>query len=62
MCAKAVWCRCHRRIVADYLIAQGETVYHIMGEGRLETARLTPAAVVQPDGTIHYPVAEGMAS
>ena len=62
MCAEAVWWRCHRRIVADYLIARGETVYHIMGEGRLETARLTPAAVVRPDGTIHYPVEGGTAS
>ena len=55
MCSEAVWWRCHRRIVADYLIARGETVLHIMGEGRLEPASLTPAAVVQPDGTIRYP-------
>ena len=60
MCAEAVWWRCHRRIVADYLIARGETVRHIMGQGRLETARLTPAAAVLPNGTIHYPAAEGM--
>jgi len=33
MCSEAVWWRCHRRIVADYLIANGETVFHIMGEG-----------------------------
>jgi uncharacterized protein (DUF488 family) len=55
MCSEAVWWRFHRRIVADYLIARGETVLHIMGEGRLEPARLTPGAVVQPDGTILYP-------
>ncbi|WGS44177.1 DUF488 domain-containing protein [Burkholderia sp. JSH-S8] len=55
MCAEAVWWRCHRRIVADYLIARGETVFHIMGPNRLEPARLTPGAVVQPDGTIVYP-------
>ncbi len=36
MCSEAVWWRCHRRIVADYLIAAGESVVHIMGEGRLE--------------------------
>lgn len=57
MCSEAVWWRCHRRIVADYLIARGETVFHIMGEGRLEPARLTPGAVVQLDGTILYPPA-----
>jgi uncharacterized protein (DUF488 family) len=55
MCSEAVWWRCHRRIVADYLIARGETVFHIMGQGRLEPARLTPGAVVQPGGTVEYP-------
>lgn len=55
MCSEAVWWRCHRRIVADYLIAGGETVFHIMGKGRLEPARLTPGAVVRADGTIVYP-------
>jgi hypothetical protein len=43
--------------VADYLLARGETVLHIMGEGRLEPARLTPGAAVQPDGRILYPAA-----
>ncbi|MGB3876763.1 MAG: DUF488 domain-containing protein [Shinella zoogloeoides] len=57
MCAEAVWWRCHRRIVSDYLIAQGETVFHIMGEGRFEEAHLTPGAEPQPDGTVIYPVA-----
>ncbi len=55
MCSEAVWWRCHRRIVADYLIASGETVFHIMGEGRLEPARLTPAADVRSATTIYYP-------
>jgi uncharacterized protein (DUF488 family) len=55
MCAEAVWWRCHRRIVADYLIAGGETVFHIMEHGRLEPARLTPGAVVEPDGKVLYP-------
>jgi uncharacterized protein (DUF488 family) len=34
MCAEAVWWRCHRRIITDYLIAAGETVFHILGKGR----------------------------
>ncbi|HEU5017242.1 MAG TPA: DUF488 domain-containing protein [Pseudolabrys sp.] len=54
MCAEAVWWRCHRRIVSDYLIAAGETVIHIMGHGRLEPARLTEAARPGPDG-VTYP-------
>jgi uncharacterized protein (DUF488 family) len=58
MCSEAVWWRCHRRIVADHLIARGETVFHIMDKGHLEPARLTPGAVVQPGGTIVYPAAQ----
>lgn len=62
MCSEAVWWRCHRRIVADHLIARGETVFHIMGQGRLEPARLTSGAVVQPDETIVYPETTAAAS
>jgi uncharacterized protein (DUF488 family) len=54
MCAEAVWWRCHRRIIADYLLAAGEPVFHIMGPGKIEPAHMTPAAVVQPDGTLAY--------
>ncbi|VWC38549.1 PF04343 family protein [Burkholderia arboris] len=62
MCSEAVWWRCHRRIVSDYLIARGETVLHIMGRNRVEPARLTAGAVVRPDGTIVYPDVEGGAA
>jgi uncharacterized protein (DUF488 family) len=55
MCSEAVWWRCHRCIVADYLIACGETVFHIMGQGRLAPAHLTPGGVIQPGGTVVYP-------
>ena len=55
MCSEAVWWRCHRRIVADHLLARGETVFHIMGQGRLAPARLTEGAVIQPGGTVVYP-------
>lgn len=59
MCSEAVWWRCHRRIVTDYLIARGETVCHIMAaarEGvRLDKARMTPGAVPRPDGAVVYP-------
>jgi uncharacterized protein (DUF488 family) len=59
MCSEAVWWRCHRRIITDYLIANGETVFHIMGKGRLENASLTKAAVIQPGKIVHlhYPAA-----
>lgn len=55
MCSEAVWWRCHRRIVADYLIAAGEDVFHIMAAGRFTPAHLTAGAVVQPGGAIFYP-------
>jgi uncharacterized protein (DUF488 family) len=55
MCSEAVWWRCHRRIVADYLIASGETVLHIMAPGRFEPAQLTRGAEIRPDGKIVYP-------
>jgi uncharacterized protein (DUF488 family) len=60
MCAEAVWWRCHRRLIADYLIARGRTVFHIMGPGRLEPARLTPGAVVRDDGMVVYPARGGL--
>ncbi len=55
MCAEAVWWRCHRRIIADYLIARNEAVFHIMGAGEPEIARLTSGAEVRPDLSVVYP-------
>jgi uncharacterized protein (DUF488 family) len=55
MCAEAVWWRCHRRIIADYLLHEGETVFHILGKGRLEPARLTELAQPAANGTLVYP-------
>lgn len=57
MCAEAVWWRCHRRIIADHLIAAGETVFHILGRGHIEPARMTKEAVLSPEGAPVYPAA-----
>ena len=46
MCAEAVWWRCHRRIIADYLLASGSPVFHILGRGRIEQAHITPGAIL----------------
>jgi uncharacterized protein (DUF488 family) len=54
MCAEAVWWRCHRRIVTEYLIAAGFAVEHIFDEKKREPAKLTPGAVIRPGGTILY--------
>lgn len=58
MCAEAVWWRCHRRIIADYLLVRGIAVGHIMAHGTITPAVLTPDAQVQPDGTVRYPSTE----
>jgi uncharacterized protein (DUF488 family) len=55
MCAEAVWWRCHRRIIADYLLAAGEAVFHILGPHKIEEARMTPAARPAPGGGLLYP-------
>ena len=54
MCAEAVWWRCHRRIIADYLIAAGLPVAHILAAGKIEPARLTPDATIGPDSSVLY--------
>lgn len=55
MCAETAWQRCHRQLIADYLVARGDDVRHIVAPGRIEPACLSSAARLQPDGTLHYP-------
>ena len=55
MCAETLWWRCHRRIIADYLLAVGETVFHIVGLRRTEPALMTAAARWHSSGFLTYP-------
>jgi uncharacterized protein (DUF488 family) len=55
MCAEAVWWRCHRRIITDYLLSEGQCVLHIMGPSHIDEATLTPGAVIRDNGSIVYP-------
>lgn len=55
MCAEAVWWRCHRRIITDYLLAAHVPVGHIMGLGKIEAATLTPGARVLGEDSVVYP-------
>lgn len=54
MCSEAVWWRCHRRLVADWLLARGEEVFHLMGADRVEPAKLSAGARVEA-GRVTYP-------
>jgi uncharacterized protein (DUF488 family) len=54
MCAEAVWWRCHRRIITDYLLAAGERVMPILGPSHVDEASLTPGAAACGNGTIIY--------
>jgi uncharacterized protein (DUF488 family) len=47
--------RCHRRIIADYLLCRGEAVLHIMDTRHITTAIMTRGAQPQADNTLIYP-------
>lgn len=58
MCSEALWWRCHRRLIADVLVALGHRVEHIVSAGRTEAHALAvPARVV--DGVLTYPPLPG---
>lgn len=47
MCSEAVWWRCHRSMVSDYLKAKGWQVLHIMGAHKAEEHPYTSAARIE---------------
>ena len=53
MCAEAVWWRCHRSLIADYLKARGMDVLHILGARKVEPHPYTPAARIV-NGELSY--------
>jgi len=55
MCSEAVWWRCHRRIIADYLILNGHPVDHLMAPGKISHATPTPGAQRTSQGKVIYP-------
>ena len=57
MCAEAVWWRCHRRIITDYLLLTGHEVDHLMARDRVTHAFATPGAQMTAEGTVIYPEA-----
>jgi uncharacterized protein (DUF488 family) len=53
MCAEAVWWRCHRSLIADYLKAHGVEVIHIIDATKTEPHPFTSAAKIV-DGNLSY--------
>lgn len=55
MCSESVWWRCHRRILADYLVlVRGLQVRHLMHDGRLQPHRPTDVVRRRDDGLLVY--------
>jgi uncharacterized protein (DUF488 family) len=55
MCAEALYWRCHRRLLSDYLFAHRVEVLHILGLNNLIPHKLTQEAVITPEGEVIYP-------
>jgi uncharacterized protein (DUF488 family) len=53
MCAETLWWKCHRRLLADRMVADGWTVMHLRVGGPAEPHRLTDAARVE-QGRLSY--------
>jgi uncharacterized protein (DUF488 family) len=58
MCAEAVWWRCHRSLISDYLKARGIEVVHILDASKIEPHRFSSAARIV-DGALNYATEEG---
>jgi uncharacterized protein (DUF488 family) len=56
MCSEGWWVKCHRRLLADALVARGVEVRHIASGVRADPHTLDPIAKVQGDA-VTYPVA-----
>ena len=54
MCAEADWTQCHRRLIADALVAEGARVIHLGPDGSLSEHELGESAVEQ-GGHLTYP-------
>jgi uncharacterized protein (DUF488 family) len=54
MCAEALFWRCHRRLLSDYLTANGVAVLHIFPSGEVKPHKMTAEAMAE-NGTVTYP-------
>jgi uncharacterized protein (DUF488 family) len=54
-CAEGLWWQCHRRIVADHLVAAGHPVLHVLPDGKLVEHELWSLARLTADGPVYPP-------
>ncbi|MGW2640150.1 DUF488 domain-containing protein [Streptomyces sp. NPDC001348] len=55
MCSEAVWWRCHRRLIADFVVlARGIPAHHLMHDGRVSVHTPTEGARLRDDGLLVY--------
>ncbi|NLX99684.1 MAG: DUF488 domain-containing protein [Rhodopirellula sp.] len=54
MCAEGLYWQCHRRLVSDYLLANGVSVQHIFPNGEVKPHSLTAGAKIESGG-VTYP-------
>ena len=59
MCSEALWWRCHRRIIADYLLSEGAAVFHVLGPSNVQRATLTKYAKIVPTGLLYAALDSG---
>jgi uncharacterized protein (DUF488 family) len=52
MCAETLWTRCHRRLIAELLVARGYSVTHLIRPGRREPHKLYDESEVR-DGRLY---------
>jgi uncharacterized protein (DUF488 family) len=54
LCAERAWWKCHRRLIADWFVARGSRVVHLIEPGSCSEHRLTEWARVE-SGRLTYP-------
>lgn len=55
LCAEALWWRCHRRLIADRLVARGGRVFHVLNAGPAEPHSLWDLARPAGEGLVYPP-------
>lgn len=59
MCAEKMYFQCHRRLLSDFLAAQGLQVVHIVDADHVIEHKFTDGLRIHSDKSISYPGSEG---